>query len=81
MLTHLAQPLSETQRLYTRFNDGACDAKGRFLAGTLRSTSSEIEFGGTLYRYDPSDGTCIVLDDEDITDSNGIGWTEDNQTL
>lgn len=80
-LTYLAQPLSERERQYSRLNDGACDAKGRFLAATLQSTHQGNEFGGTLYQYDPKDRSCKILDDKDITDGNGLGWSEDNKTL
>ncbi|CCA66732.1 hypothetical protein PIIN_00413 [Serendipita indica DSM 11827] len=81
-LTYLSQPLSERERKYTRLNDGACDARGRFLAGTLESKAPGNEFGGVLYQYDPATGLARVLDDsEDITDGNGLGWSEDNSTL
>jgi sugar lactone lactonase YvrE len=80
-LTYLAQPLSERESRTTRFNDGACDGKGRFLAATLESKHEGNEFGGILYQYDPSDGSCKVLDDQDITDGNGLGWSEDHRTL
>jgi sugar lactone lactonase YvrE len=80
-LTYLAQPLSETVSRYSRLNDGACDGKGRFLAATLESKHEGNEFGGILYQYDPSDGSCKILDDHDITDGNGLGWSEDHRTL
>ena len=80
-LTPLVQALAGEELLYTRLNDGACDARGRFLAATIASTHPGHEFGGTLYQYDPSDGSCKVLDSQDITDGNGLGWSSDNKTL
>ena len=66
-VTYLAQPLPEEQLRYTRFNDGACDAKGRFFAGTLLSSAPNHEFGGSLYRYDPGTDVCELIDDDNIT--------------
>ncbi|PVG03390.1 hypothetical protein CPB86DRAFT_724160 [Serendipita vermifera] len=80
-LVHLAQPLSERERRYTRLNDGACDARGRFLAATIESKAPGNEFGGVLYQYDPATNSSRILDDRDITDGNGLGWSEDNKTL
>jgi sugar lactone lactonase YvrE len=61
----------------TRFNDGKCDAAGRFWAGTMGFQS---EPGlGSLYRID-SDGHCErVLSPTTI--SNGMGWSPDNATF
>jgi sugar lactone lactonase YvrE len=80
-LTPLIRALSAEELLYTRLNDGACDARGRFLAATLESTHPGHEFGGALYQYDPSDRSCKMLDNQDITDGNGLGWSKDNKTL
>lgn len=80
-LVPLITALSDEELLYTRLNDGACDARGRFLAATIESKHPGHEFGGTLYQYDPKDGSCKVLDTQDITDGNGLGWSEDNKTL
>lgn len=80
-LTPLVKALSDEELLYTRLNDGACDARGRFLAATLESKHPGHEFGGTLYQYDPSNGSCKTLDDRNITDGNGLGWSEDNKIL
>jgi sugar lactone lactonase YvrE len=80
-LTPLVRALSDEELLYTRLNDGACDARGRFVAATLESKHPGHKFGGALYQYDPSDGSCKILDNQDITDGNGLGWSEDNKTL
>lgn len=59
-LKYLAQPIPEEWVGKTRFNDGACDPKGRYFAGTLYSAEHGIP--GQLYRYDPKDGSCVVVD-------------------
>ena len=58
-----------------RTNDGACDANGRFWIGTNR-----LDFaagGGALYRFDRE--LELVLDD--ITLSNGLGWSPDGTRM
>jgi sugar lactone lactonase YvrE len=45
---------------YSRFNDGACDIRGRYFGGTLWSKKHDVP--GQLYRYDPKDGSCVVAD-------------------
>jgi sugar lactone lactonase YvrE len=53
----------------SRFNDGAVDPQGRFLAGTMAlddRTGQEV-----LLRWD---GAATVLDD-DLTLSNGLAWS------
>jgi sugar lactone lactonase YvrE len=60
-----------------RFNDGACDAMGRFFAGTL---TRELRQGaGALYRLDPDGSIRTVL--EGVTESNGLGWSPDGSTF
>jgi sugar lactone lactonase YvrE len=58
-------------------NDGACDAAGRFWAGTL--TNDARPGSGTLYRLD-ADGS-VVTAVEGLTISNGIAWSSDNRTM
>ena len=41
-------------------NDGACDADGRFFAGTI--CNKEHNIPGQLYCYDPSIGTTTLVD-------------------
>jgi len=55
----------------TRMNDGACDALGRFWAGTL--ADDHRPGGGALYRLDRDGRTQLVLDG--LTISNGLGWS------
>lgn len=59
-LNYVAQPLSEDGEKRTRFNDGACDSAGRFLAGTVMCQERNIP--GHLYIHDPADGSCKMLD-------------------
>lgn len=78
-LRYLCQPLPSETRPYTRFNDGACDKEGRFVAGTLYSKEHNVP--GQLYMFDPAKGECKVIDDGPFTDSNGLGWSEDGKTM
>ncbi len=59
----------------TRFNDGKCDARGRFWIGTISQTPG----GAALYRYDP-DGSLSVME-TGLTISNDLGWSPDNRTF
>jgi sugar lactone lactonase YvrE len=71
----LAQP--ENGRTDVRMNDGACDAAGRFWAGTM--AYDESPGAGALYRLE-LDGTCTsVL--TGLTIANGIGWSPDGSTM
>ncbi|KAF8319926.1 hypothetical protein DL93DRAFT_2108007 [Clavulina sp. PMI_390] len=79
-LHHFCKPLEgdpERARVQ-RFNDGACDAKGRFFAGTLES--ADPPYNGQLWCYDPLLDEAKLVDD-DIRESNGLGWSADNKTL
>ena len=58
-------------------NDGACDPAGRFLAGTM--AFDERPGAGALYRLDLDGTVTTVLDD--LTVSNGIGWSPDGGTV
>ncbi|KAF8168018.1 regucalcin [Crassisporium funariophilum] len=78
-LSYLSKPLSLQDAPYTRFNDGGCDTKGRFFAGTIYDKDKGIP--GRLYRYDPATGQCDVVDDGPFTDSNGLGWSPDEETF
>ncbi|KAJ9117271.1 hypothetical protein QFC20_000417 [Naganishia adeliensis] len=60
-----------------RFNDGACDALGRFWVGTMGVQFQHRK--GQLYRYDP-DGSVTTIK-EDVGCSNGIGWSPDNKVM
>jgi len=77
-IKYLATPLPPSQEPYVRFNDGACDRKGRFFAGTCHSDNPYV--AGSLWRLD-TDGSCECVDDDGITDSNGLGWSPDDKIL
>jgi sugar lactone lactonase YvrE len=60
-----------------RFNDGKCDAAGRFWAGTM---AFEVTPGaGALYRMDPEYSVTRML--SGITLSNGLDWSDDNRQM
>jgi len=61
----------------TRFNDGRCDTAGRFWAGTLAYDSTPG--AASLYRLDVSGEVTLVLDD--VTISNGLGWSPQSDTM
>jgi sugar lactone lactonase YvrE len=61
----------------TRMNDAACDPQGRFWAGTL--AHDQHPGGGALYRLDRNGHTELMLDE--LTISNGLGWSPDGATM
>jgi sugar lactone lactonase YvrE len=61
-----------------RFNDGKCDPRGRFWAGTM--AYDEAAGAASLYRLDDAGaGVTRVL--EGVTISNGLAWTGDAATM
>jgi len=73
--TTLLQPLT-TEPFNNRFNDGKCDPRGRFLAGTM--DMNETDPNGSLYSYD---GKAITKILGDVTISNGMAWSPDYKTF
>jgi sugar lactone lactonase YvrE len=67
----------EQQRLDTRMNDGACDSRGRFWAGTM-SLAGDTRTAG-LYRLDPDLSVTRMLPGLSI--SNGLGWSADDRLM
>jgi len=61
----------------TRMNDGKCDRRGRFWAGTM--DLDESNGSGTLYRLSPDLRATPVVNG--ITVSNGLTWSADDTTL
>jgi len=59
-----------------RFNDGKCDPRGRFLAGTM--DMNEKYPTGSLYSFN---GTSITRLLGNITISNGMTWSADYKTF
>jgi sugar lactone lactonase YvrE len=74
--SRLAIPL-ESDRPDNRLNDGYCDARGRFWAGTMSMTHA-VE-AGALYRLDPDGNVTRVVDH--VTTSNGIDWSPDQRRM
>lgn len=70
-VTVLAEPDPEKVRHGNRFNDGKCDPRGRFWAGTM--ALSEAPVAGGLYRLDADRSVHRML--ERVSISNGIVWS------
>lgn len=60
-----------------RFNDGAVDPAGRFLAGTMGREHHQSV--GKLYSLDYRGYVSLLLDR--VTCSNGIGWSKDGRRM
>jgi len=59
-----------------RFNDGKCDPRGRFLAGTM--DMGEKDPNGSLYSFDGKSVTKLL---NNVTISNGMAWSSDYKTF
>ena len=59
-----------------RINDGKTDSRGRLWFGTMHDP--ETEASSAFYRYDNGG---LVRQFGDVTTSNGLGWSPDEQTL
>ena len=73
--TFLGNPLEGMEQM--RFNDGKCDPAGRFWVGSMH-LESEPEVA-SLYRME-TDGSIVRVKDN-LTISNGIIWSLDQQTM
>ena len=73
--TTLLSPLTD-EPTTTRFNDGKCDPRGRFLAGTM--DMNETDPTGSLYAFDGKSVTKLL---SDVTISNGMAWGADHKTF
>ncbi|MDI9597490.1 MAG: SMP-30/gluconolactonase/LRE family protein [Atribacterota bacterium] len=60
-----------------RFNDGKCDAYGRFWAGTMYIDAS-VKGAGSLYKMEGLKVTKVL---SNVTISNGPVWSIDNRTM
>ena len=67
----------EQQRSDTRMNDGACDSRGRFWAGTMSLVGDTRT--AALYRLDADLTVTRVLPGLSI--SNGLGWSPDDRLM
>lgn len=63
----------EKDLINNRFNDGKCDAYGRYFAGTMDNNEEKIT--GSLYCLDKN---VIVKKEKDLFISNGLGWNKDS---
>ena len=66
----------ENEPANNRFNDGKCDPRGRFLAGTM--DMSETGPNGSLYSFD---GKSVKKLLGNVTISNGLTWSPDYKIL
>jgi sugar lactone lactonase YvrE len=69
---------AEPDRPQNRFNEGKCDPKGRFFAGTM----NEVVRGkpdGSLYRLSSDRRLAVVL--KQITVPNGLAWSPDGKIM
>ncbi|MEO8711054.1 MAG: SMP-30/gluconolactonase/LRE family protein, partial [Parafilimonas sp.] len=71
---HIVNP---EEGLDNRFNDGKCDAAGRFWVGTM--ALSEEENNGNLYVMETD--LFITKKIENVSISNGIAWNADNTIM
>ena len=76
-LAQLAAAPYDTAKL--RFNDGKCDAQGRFWAGSMYEPKDQAL--GTLYMLD-SQGLHPVMGGEKdgVVTANGLAWSPDGRT-
>ena len=75
-VTPLHEP--EPDRAGNRFNDGKCDARGRFWGGTMDYDVRAAT--GAYYRFDAHGQAERVLDPRWIV-TNGPTWTRDGRTM
>jgi sugar lactone lactonase YvrE len=61
----------------SRLNDGACDPAGRFLVGSLADDARRGD--ECLWQLGPHG--CVTTIDDDLTLSNGLGWSPDGTVL
>ena len=67
----------EVGRTDTRMNDGGCDSRGRFWAGTMSLTGDTRT--AALYRLDADLAVTRVL--PGVSVSNGLGWSPDDRLM
>jgi sugar lactone lactonase YvrE len=70
----------ETDVPNSRMNDGRCDPRGRFWAGTM--DRDHAAHAGSLYRLDGSGGSLVVESMlSGLTVSNGIDWSANGSLM
>ncbi len=70
-------PSPRREPVNNRFNDGKCDARGRFVAGTM--DHSEQEASGSLYSFTSGERPRRLL--KELRISNGLAWAPDGKTM
>lgn len=70
--TYISEP--EKNIPNNRFNDGKCDPKGRFWAGSMNSIDDSLAHGN-LYTIDQDLITSVKI--QDVGCSNGLAWNVD----
>ena len=73
-VVHISNP---EEGLLNRFNDGKCDAAGRFWAGTMAITEEEGK--GNLYVLETD--FSVKKKVENVSISNGLAWNADNSVM
>lgn len=73
---HALAPV-EAELPQNRMNDGKCDSRGRFWAGTQSLDHSLAQ--GALYRLELDGSVTTVL--TGVSVSNGIGWSPDDRSM
>ena len=74
-VTRIADP--EADKPHTRFNDGKCDPRGRFWAGTMVENSQAGD--AALYCLDTDLSVTLKL--SGVSCSNGLVWSRDSRRL
>ncbi len=74
IVQHIINP---EEGLNNRFNDGKCDAAGRFWVGTMSKKQEENK--GNLYVMETD--LSVKKKIENVTLSNGIAWNADNTIM
>ncbi len=67
----------ESDDAQARMNDGACDARGRYWAGTTRA--DRAAGSGSLYRLESTGVVQRML--TELTLPNGLDWSPDGRTM
>ncbi len=78
--TDLAAPPPFDPRLI-RFNDGACDSRGRFWIGTITEPLEDLKSraAGALYSFTTAGG--LLAHPDFCLISNGLAWSPDDQMM
>jgi sugar lactone lactonase YvrE len=76
--TALARP--ELPAAPMRFNDGRCDRRGRFWAGTMHTDMAAGRAEGALYRYTAGEGLAGPME-AGLRVQNGLAWSPDGARM